>query len=92
MTIFDMEQPENCHGCKYKVWLNKDGKCDRCGCEILPNTLCIECNDYLARSVFAEEIKQEIYKTIDEYDSVYYTSALHKALDIIDKHLKGEQE
>ena len=37
---------------------NHIGKCDRCGGEIYPNTLCIECNDYLAKSVFAEEIKQ----------------------------------
>lgn len=41
---------------------------------------------------FLEDIKQEIYKTIDEYDSVYYTSALHKALEIIDKHIGKEQE
>ena len=47
MTIFDMEQPENCHGCKYKVWLNKDGKrvrsCDRYdGCKFVPNLFTID--------------------------------------------------
>lgn len=72
------------------------GKCDRCGGEIYPNTLCIECNDYLARSVFAEEVKQEIEQAIDEY---YYSEhdlgvrqGFRFALEIIDKHLKGEQE
>ena len=72
------------------------GKCDRCGGEIYPNTLCIECNDYLAKSVFAEEIKQEIYDFEEEVfhrpntDYEAYASIRH-CLDIIDNHLKGEQ-
>lgn len=67
------------------------GKCDRCGGEIYPNTLCIECNDYLARSVFAEEIKQEIEK-IEYLGCPQPQVVIKDILDIIDKHLKGEQE
>ena len=33
-----------------------------------------------------DKISKDIKKTIDDCDSVYYTSALHKALEIIDKY------
>ena len=72
------------------------GKCDRCGGEIYPNTLCIECNDYLAKSVFAEEIKQEIEQAMGDF---YYSEhdlgvrqGFRFALEIIDKHIGKEQE
>ena len=74
------------------------GKCDRCGGEIYPNTLCIECNDYLAKSVFAEEIKQEIQKILDMTRVVETESqraqviALSWVLELIDKHIGKEQE
>lgn len=47
LTIFDIEQPKNCNDCKYRVFLNKDGKrvqsCDRYdGCEFVPNLLSID--------------------------------------------------
>lgn len=71
-------------------------KCDRCGGEIYPNTLCIECNDYLAKSVFAEEIKQEIEQTMGDF---YYSEhdlgvrqGFRFAMEIIDKHIGKEQE
>ena len=69
------------------------GKCDRCGGEIYPNTLCIECNDYLARSVFAEDIKQDIEKAMGDF---YYSEhdlgvreGFRFALEIIENHTKG---
>ena len=72
------------------------GKCDRCGGEIYPNTLCIECNDYLARSVFAEDIKQEIEQAMGDF---YYSEhdlgvreGFRFALEIIDNHLGKEKE
>ena len=69
------------------------GKCDRCGGEIYPNTLCIECNDYLAKSVFAEEIKQEIEKEMSNADTNDYLNGLNMALMIInEKHIGKEQE
>ena len=76
------------------------GKCDRCGGEIYPNTLCIECNDYLAKSVFAEEIKADIEKyeadcilsddskECKECDKIVFGSIYN----IIDKHIGKEQE
>lgn len=47
MSIFDLEQPKECHHCEYRVFLNKDGKrvqsCDRYdGCEFTPNLLSID--------------------------------------------------
>lgn len=75
---------------------NHNGKCDRCGGEIYPNTLCIECNDYLARSVFAEEIKQEIEQAMGDF---YYSEhdlgvreGFRFALEIIDNHIGKEKE
>ena len=69
------------------------GECDRCGGEIYPNTLCIECNDYLAKSVFAEEIKQEIEKEMSNADTNDYLNGLNMALMIInEKHIGKEQE
>ena len=72
------------------------GKCDRCGGEIYPNTLCIECNDYLARSVFAEDIKQEIERAMGDF---YYSEhdlgvreGFRFALEIIDNHIGKEKE
>lgn len=79
---------------------NHIGKCDRCGGEIYPNTLCIECNDYLAKSVFAEEIKADIEKyeadcilsddskECKECDKIVFGSIYN----IIDKHIGKEQE
>ena len=37
-----------------------------------------------------EKIRAEICKAIDDNDSVYSTSALHKALDVIDKYAEQE--
>ena len=37
-----------------------------------------------------EKIRAEICEAIDDNDSVYYTSELHKALDIIDKYAEQE--
>ena len=39
-----------------------------------------------------DDIKADIYALIDDTDSIYGTSALHKALDIIDKHISGKAE
>ena len=78
--------------------------CDNCEYEVYQDSsrdypsekFCPQCGAYMERAVangipfenVIEDIKAEIYKTIDDNDSVYYTSALHKALEIIDKHIK----
>lgn len=39
-----------------------------------------------------EDIKAEINTLIDDTDNIYGTSALHKVLEIIDKHIGGDNE
>ena len=71
------------------------GKCDRCGCDIDINTLCVDCNDRLVRQVFAEKIKQEIRAEIEKAMNDYYYSehdlgvrqGFRFALEIIDNHI-----
>lgn len=38
-----------------------------------------------------EDIKADIQNLIDDTDSIYGTSALHKALEIIDNHISGKE-
>lgn len=84
-TLMVVEENISCDDCLYYSQMEDCPTDDNC---IVAKAIWKAIN---ALSVI-EDIKQEIYKTIDEHDSVYYTSALHKALEIIDKHLGKESE
>lgn len=49
-------------------------------------------DDAIRKGIPLDDVKKEIFKLIDNTDSVYGTSALHSVLDILDRIGKESEE
>ena len=98
MVILDIDMPKSCFGCSTKV-NPEERRCNIDG-HLFKETLgvCTSRRDKACPiKCDIEDIKAEIYKTLDEREPVCiaqnnFEGGLMVALDIIDKHTKGDNE